>query len=204
MQGEVVEQARADETGEVCASCGRAIGRLEQPFIWGDSIVCFGCHRHLNSDKAAGDAPHADHTFLSDARVMITNRRLVFAGTSYDLALVRLARLRVAPARRWLGWSLACCGLAVALFGLNRHLDRNDTILLGVGGTLLVLGLLWALIARPTFSIILTLPASEHVALRTRSRRYVNRVLGVIAEAIIERGQSNFVAPTESTSRYER
>jgi hypothetical protein len=203
MQGDVAEQSMAVETGEVCASCGRTIGRLEQPFICGENIVCFGCYRHLNSDQTPGSAPAGAHTFLSDARVRITNRGLKFGGANYDIAQVRFARLRVVPARRWLGWSLASCGLAVALFGLNRHLDESDRRFLAIGAGLLVVGILWALIMRPMFSVILTLAESEHVALRTRSRRYARRVLDAVAEAIIERGQSASIPPTDQATRFE-
>jgi hypothetical protein len=197
MQGDVAEQSGSVEAGEVCANCGRTIGRLEQPFIYGESIVCFGCYRHLNSDQPSQGFAHGAHTFFSDARVKISNRRLSFGASSYDIGLVHCARLRVAPARRWLGWSLACCGLAVALFGLNRHLDESDKRFLAIGGAVLVMGILWALISRPTFSIALSLTDSEHVAFRTRSRRYAKRVLDAVAEAIIERGQS--AAPPPGT-----
>jgi hypothetical protein len=190
MQGDVGEQPAAVEAGEVCANCGRTIGRLEQPFICGEQIVCFGCYRHMNSDQPSEGSAHGEHSFFSDARVKVTSRRLSFAATSYDIGLVRFARLRVAPARRWLGWLLAGCGLAAALFGLNLHLDETDKRFLAIGGAMAVLGILWALVSRSTFSIILTLSDSEHVAFRTRSRRYAKRVLDAVAEAIIERGQS--------------
>jgi hypothetical protein len=191
MQGEgVIEQPVATDSGEVCASCGRTIGRLEQPFIWGDNIVCFGCHRHLTNDREAQTAAQGDYVFLSDRKVKITSRRLAFGHASYDVDLVRFARMRRSPARRWLGWLVASAGIAIALCGLNRHLDESDQNLLTAGAIVVGLGLAWSLLVRPMFAIVITLGEAEHIAFRSRSRRYAHQVLAAVAQAIIERGQN--------------
>ena len=46
---------------ENCENCGRAIGRLEQPYVWQKHVVCAACHAHLSSAPAtlartAGDS----------------------------------------------------------------------------------------------------------------------------------------------------
>jgi hypothetical protein len=50
---------------ENCENCGRAIGRLEQPYVWQKHVVCAACHAHLSSAPAtpartAGN-PRAKH-----------------------------------------------------------------------------------------------------------------------------------------------
>jgi hypothetical protein len=196
MQGDgVIEQSVIADQTEVCASCGRAIGRMEQPFIWGDNIVCFGCHRHLSEHRQFQTT--GEHTFLSDNKVKVTNRRLSLGRKSFDLAVVRFARMHKTPARRWIGWLLSGAGITVALCGLNRTISESDKRLLAIGASLLVLGMLWALMARATYAIILTVVDSEFVAFRARSHRYAHQLLDAIANAIIERGQASSVDATQ-------
>ena len=39
---------------ENCENCGRAIGKLEEPYVWRKHVVCAECHVHLSSASAAG------------------------------------------------------------------------------------------------------------------------------------------------------
>lgn len=36
---------------EKCENCGRAVGSLEQPFVWNDHPVCAACHRLLSTES---------------------------------------------------------------------------------------------------------------------------------------------------------
>jgi hypothetical protein len=189
----VVEQSLAQEQTEMCASCGRAIGRLEQPFIWGEKIVCFGCHRHLSGHHESDTV--GERVFLSGRQVKITNRRVSLGGRHFDLAQIRFARMHTAPARRWIGGLLCAAGVIVALCGLGRTIAESDVRLLLPGAALAMLGLMAVLLLRPRYSIILTTAEADHVAIRTRNRRYANQLLDAVAMAIVERGQSHLVEP---------
>ena len=41
---------------ENCENCGRAIGKLEEPYVWRKHVVCAECHVHLSSAPAAASA----------------------------------------------------------------------------------------------------------------------------------------------------
>jgi hypothetical protein len=36
---------------ESCANCGRTIGPLETPYLFGESVVCFQCHGRLIAES---------------------------------------------------------------------------------------------------------------------------------------------------------
>lgn len=44
---------------ETCENCGRAIGQLETPFIWRESVVCAECHARLSPAGAKITTPFA-------------------------------------------------------------------------------------------------------------------------------------------------
>ena len=39
---------------EVCENCGRSIGRLEQPFLHNEHVVCRECYQRLRSEGSRG------------------------------------------------------------------------------------------------------------------------------------------------------
>lgn len=43
---------------EICANCDRAIGRLETPMVWQESIVCAECFNRLGQSPAQAVAAH--------------------------------------------------------------------------------------------------------------------------------------------------
>lgn len=44
---------------EMCTNCGRTIGRLETPYVWGESMVCATCHRLLSSESESHSPPES-------------------------------------------------------------------------------------------------------------------------------------------------
>ena len=55
---------------EPCDNCGRAIGRLEQAYLWQDHIVCEGCCVRLSSDAARAGGGKAAPRDVSAADAM--------------------------------------------------------------------------------------------------------------------------------------
>lgn len=45
---------------EVCANCGRMIGKLETPYVWREKVVCEPCHKVLASGQSSPMIPSSD------------------------------------------------------------------------------------------------------------------------------------------------
>ena len=193
MQTTSLIQHSVPPPGEVCAACGRAIGPLEQPFIWDQNIVCFGCHRDLSqtpsgrgSDISAGTP---ERVFFSDSRVHVSRSQVAADGTTYPVAEIHLARLSRTEPRRAKAVGASLLGLITAALGLNRHLDRMDVILLLSGAALVAAGIGVALTRRTRYSILLDVGGSEVCLLTTRKAKHATAIVDAIGEAIVERGQ---------------
>src|SRR4051794_30131155 len=100
----LIEQLAPPPAGEVCAACGRVIGQLEQPYVWDENIVCFGCHRGLSTagesagSPATGAAP--ERVIFSDANAVVTQAQVTISGVAYPLADIRFARMGRSASRR--------------------------------------------------------------------------------------------------------
>jgi hypothetical protein len=188
-----IESTASTAPLETCGACGRKIGRLEQPFIWGEHIVCFGCHRDLEQAPAGEDvdaaATVAEYRFFSDENVRVTRKRVVINRAVYRVSQIRFARLQKTGSRRVYAVATALAGLTLGVIGLNRHLDGLDISLLVAGSALLITGLSFIIARRPTFSIHIGIDDSEKSILSTRNSKYAAKVLNAIGEAIVERGQ---------------
>lgn len=186
---DVIEQLAPPPTGEVCAACGRVIGHLEQPYVWDENIVCFGCHRDrsTSADSAAPCGP--ERTIHADADNVVTKSHVTLSGVTYPLSEIRFARMKKVSPRRAYGSALAAAGAVVALFGTNRHPDHLDILLLVAGAILLLVGSAAALLPRTRYLVLLTCNEGETVALASTRAGYVRQLLDAIAEAIVERGQ---------------
>jgi hypothetical protein len=53
------------QTLEKCANCDRTIGKLEQPCVWKDDVVCPECYARLQGPKAG--APHVTASIATPA-----------------------------------------------------------------------------------------------------------------------------------------
>jgi hypothetical protein len=195
----LAEPSTSPEVGEICAACGRVIGSLEQPYVWDQNIVCFGCHRDFSqSSPAAGsDAPAApsnfERVFHADRQSQISRSRIVLGGVTYALSEVRSVRLHKLAPRRIYPLFISLGGLALALVGLNRHLDRLDAMMLVAGSTVLVAGAIVAIGLRSKYTILLLVNDREVPAFNCSKGKYARTLLDAIGEAIVERGQ--FIVP---------
>lgn len=57
-------------TVETCENCGRMIGRLETPHLYGEHVVCTTCHGHLSvphPPHSAAPRPPADESAAFEA-----------------------------------------------------------------------------------------------------------------------------------------
>jgi hypothetical protein len=192
----VIEPLAASAPAEVCAACGRTIGELEQPFIWDQNVVCFGCHRDLSFAAASSettDTSQVERVFLSDQHVHVTRNCAVFDGMSHNMEDVRFARVQKFAPGRAVAAATALIGLGIGVIGLNRHLDRLDLFLLIFGSAMWVMGIAIAIARRPRYLILIARHDVESVAFSSRKMKYARRIVDAIGEAIVERGQ--FVIP---------
>jgi hypothetical protein len=189
----LIQYSAAPPPTEICAACGRSIGELEQPFVWEQNIVCFGCHRDLSQTPVQpGSELHpgqTDRTFFTDRRVTITRSLVVVDASSYAIADVRFVRLAKSVPRRAYAAAAALVGVATSVFGFNRHLDRWDVSLLAIGSLLFVIGLTTALARRPRYSVLITVDCVEIRVLTTTKAKYATAIVDAVGEAIVERGQ---------------
>jgi hypothetical protein len=201
----LIEPSAPPAPTETCGVCGRVIGRLEQPFIWGQSIVCFGCHRDLKDSTVTteSDAANvvAEYCFFNDSKARVTRKRVVFNRAVYRVSQIRFARLHKTAPRRVYAVATALAGLALAVIGLNRHLDRLDLSLLLVGSALFMTGLIVAIVRRPWYFVLITIQETETTAFASKDIKHVTRIVNAIGEAIVERGQLPVARPPARQSR---
>ena len=178
---------------ETCGVCGRVISRLEQPFIWGQHIVCFGCHRDLQNANVSTESDAAtvvaEYCFFNDSKIRVTRKRVVFNRAVYRVSQIRFARLQKTIPRRIYAAATALAGVALAVIGMNRQLDHLDASLLLLGSALFTAGLILVIVRRPVYSVLITIQDTETAAFSSKDFKYVSGVLNAIGEAIIERGE---------------
>jgi len=184
--------------GEVCAACGRVIGELEQPFIWEESIVCFGCHRDLSEAQCPPSAlsdPAHERVFFSDSRVHISRSQVGVDGIACPVADIRFVRLTKTTPKRALGFAACVIGVITSVFGLNRNLDRLDLVVLILGASLFGIGLATALVRRTRYSVLIDVTGGEICLLSTTKAKYAGAIVNAVGEAVVERGQYIAEAP---------
>jgi hypothetical protein len=196
----LVQHSAPPPPGEVCAVCGRVIGGLEQPFIWEQNIVCFGCHRDLSQGAAKADELSGvtqERVFFNDARVQISRSQVTVDRTVYPVADIRFVRLARTTPRRAYVFVASVIGVVTSVFGLNRHLDRIDVVILIVGAVLFGAGLTTAIARRTKYSVLIDIGGAEFSLLSTTKARYATTIVNAIGEAIVERGQYVAEAPPQ-------
>jgi len=189
----LIQHSATPPSGELCAACGRVIGELEQPFIWEQNIVCFGCHRDLSQAPVSDGGELSDRAlervFLSDSRLQVSRTQVVVDAAGYAVSDIRLARLTKATPRRAFPIGAAAVGLVTAIFGLNRHLDSLDLTILFGGAAVFVGGIALAIARRTRYSVLINVNGSEICLLTTTRGKYAQTLVDAIGEAVIERGQ---------------
>jgi hypothetical protein len=187
----LVKHAVVTPQTDVCAACGRAIGPLEQPYLWDENVVCFGCHRDLSEAKEGGELQpgQTERIFFSDDRVTITRSLVLADGSTYAIPDIRFARLARTVPRRAYPVAGLLVGLGTSVFGFGHHLDSLDMVLLILGGVLFSVGLAVTLLRRPRYSVLITINGAELRILTTTRAKYATAVVDAIGEAVVERGQ---------------
>ena len=98
------------EQTEICANCGRQIGKLEAPMVWEDRVVCGECYGRLSGSATPARAPIRGSAGVSGrAKLAIGTLAVVFVVAAstviyryhqQELAAKRQARREVIAFRR--------------------------------------------------------------------------------------------------------
>ncbi len=126
-------------------------------------------------------AEEKEITFYSDDRgVRITNTRAIVGTTTYSMANITSVSMAVKPANRTPGIVLAVLGLiflAIPVSGIRVF-----------GVVLLVLGILIAVIVKPTYRVRIGSASGESDAISSKDNKYIQGIVTAMNEAIIKRG----------------
>jgi hypothetical protein len=88
------------------------------------------------------------------------------------------------PPVRWPGIIMSVIGLII--LGIGAFFDSQGGILLGL--FVLLGGILWAALVKPTHHLKITSAAGEETPLTSKDEKYINQVAVAVNEALIKRG----------------
>lgn len=121
-----------------------------------------------------------ERNFMNEGGVLVTNARAVINGTMYSMANITSVSVGMIPASRGGGVITAIIGAVIAAAG--------DGGAQAFGVVLLLVGLVMAITAKPTFRVCLGSASGEATALSSKDESFVSKVVGALNEAIISRG----------------
>ncbi len=136
-------------------------------------VSCGWCSRHV---VLAGGSMTDEKVFLSEAGVLVSKTRFSYGGQTY--AMANVTSVREARAGMLAALLLSVVGVLMIISG-----DGAVRIL---GVLLLVAGVL-LLVFRNTY-VVLHTAGGEQRALSSRNKKFVEKVIAAVNEAIIHRG----------------
>ena len=126
--------------------------------------------------------PSIEKTYYQDNKVLVTSTRAVLGAKTYAMANITSVFLgKVKRARVW-GIIIALIGLIYLIGSLGA--DGQCTLLAFL---LLIIGGLMIFLAKP-FAVRIGSASGEVDGLRHRSKKYAQKVVSAINQAIVERG----------------
>jgi hypothetical protein len=109
--------------------------------------------------------------------IKITNTRAIINGKTYAMANVTSVSLSKTPSNAYIGWLLFLVGLII-IFLLSMQF----------GWVFVIVGLIWALVAKPSYHVNLGSSSGETDALSSKNRQLIEGIVEAINQAIIHRG----------------
>jgi hypothetical protein len=163
-----------------CGKCGTELSD--------DSAFCRKCGQPLSTvittatgttgtAAAVAPTPEREKTFLEKGGVAVTNTRFIVPGQTYAMAGVTSVRFeRIEPKRVW--------PLLLTLVGLVC-LGFPDTR--GFGVLLLVVGILWLVLVKADFAVVLSSASGEVRAIKNKDSEFINSIVRALNDAIVYR-----------------
>ncbi|HUW46251.1 MAG TPA: DUF6232 family protein [Dehalococcoidia bacterium] len=127
----------------------------------------------------------ADPTYYSDEKgVRITATRLIIGSKTYAMANITSIERKIDPPNRRPGIIMAVIGVFILV--ICAVFESMSGILLGV--FVLLGGILWAALVKPTYHLKVTSAAGEESPLTSKDGKYINQLVVAVNEALIKRG----------------
>ena len=135
---------------------------------------------------AAKLSPPLERYFLrTDDGVVVTNSRFIFPasrnlpGGTYAMANVASVKRKTNPVSRVGPVVLGVVGLLTLLPGSDWR---------PLGAVMVIAAVLWWILHKPTFTVILSSASGDQEALTSKDGEYIQKVINALNEAIIHRG----------------
>jgi hypothetical protein len=124
-------------------------------------------------------------TYYSDERgVRVSTTRLIVRNATYAMANIASIKTYTKKAKRSPAIITAIFGLAILLIFLALRV----TPLVIVGLLIIIAGILWTILLKPTYILHVTSSSTETEALADKDSAYIDQVARAINEALIKRG----------------
>ncbi len=175
----------------VCANCS-----TENPI---DNKFCGSCGALLENARvvtedrqveAGARSASEEIAYYADSDVMVTSHRAVFGTTTYAMANITSVSMGHRPPR--LMWSPLgiLFGLAIFTLAMLQLPEGVAAAILGgaIGLTLVGIGAVIVARAEPIYVIKIASASGEAKAITSENRDYIERIVGAMQQAIVERG----------------
>jgi len=125
-------------------------------------------------------------TYYSDEKgVRVTKTRLIIGNATYAMAHITSIKTAGKPANIIPGIILAIIGVSIILFSITQH---NMAMVTVVGVVILILGILWIFLSKPTCMLQITSASAETESLISKEQAYIDQIARAVNEALIHRG----------------
>jgi hypothetical protein len=179
---------KTEESMKFCSNCGHKLTETVQELV-GEKKQA----ENKESRSSTLIIDRAEPTFYSDDKgVRITSTRLIIPGktanegpATYAMANITSVKTEKIDPNRQGGIITAIIGVILIVAGIYLK-----TSILTVGGVvLLVIGLAWAILVKPTYHLKIASASGETDALPPeKDKEYIDRIVMAINEALIKRG----------------
>jgi hypothetical protein len=191
------EENMAEEDEMFCKKCGAEIHTRECPNCGTVNELPAREGAAPNAMQSVGSRPEEKIVYqgsLLDKKtgvrqpIIITPQRVTIGNATYSTAnITSVSIAEKAPVRIW-GILLAILGLAIAFITFNQiDVDEGMPVLL-VSVSMVVIGVLWAALAKGQAYLAIVTAAGEIPALWSQDREMIRQLVRHIETAIIARG----------------
>lgn len=133
----------------------------------------------------------AEHVFLDENNIFISNTRVILSGTTYATANLTSVSTRFTPASKGCAVLLTILAALMVLGSLGPLFSKDfgaGLLMLLVSGGLVAAGIAWLRSLKPTYHVILASASGQQQGLSSKDHDLINRVTSAISAAITQRG----------------
>ena len=121
----------------------------------------------------------AEQTFFNENGVTVTNSRFITPGQTYAMSgVTSIRKLKITPSYK--------APIITAIIGFISLGFGDSGIAIGI--LLIIAGIAWFILNKPTFVVVLSSASGEQEALSSKDEEFISRVVNALNEAIVARG----------------